>query len=154
MKTELIAVATALILTLGSIAIAANFGTTEAKNSSCNGNCTIIAKNLKMEDIDHLNLKVITGGGGGSTFDDSALKQKDAALQAQLDAFGAQLQNLSSKAITSIEAINDSGNESSGGTAGNTTGGGGVSGNATGNVTGGGGVLPNGTITNTTNSTG
>jgi len=113
-----------------------------AKDTICK-NCKvakIIAKNAKLEDIDHLTIEFPTVTG--SAYNDTGLVKKTDSLQTQLDAFGQLLQNISKSAITSIEVSDGgAGNESSGGgTAGGNTS---STGNETGTVFG-----------NSTNSTG
>jgi hypothetical protein len=127
------------VLIAGALISPIFFGNLALAKGSCDhvGTCNIKAKNIKMEDVDEVNI-ILPQGSNATAFDDSALKQKDAALQAQLDAFGAQLQNLSASAITSLEASVVSGGGAGGGNeTGNTAGGGG---NETGNssATGGG----------------
>jgi len=113
-----------------------------AKDTICK-NCKvakIIAKNAKLEDIDHLTIEFPTATG--SSFNDTDLKNTDQALQAQISGLISSIGKLNSSAITSIEVSDGgAGNESSGGgTAGGNTS---STGNETGTVFG-----------NSTNSTG
>jgi hypothetical protein len=150
----IIAATIGVILVAGALTLPLAFSMTEAKDSSCSNAkvCKITGKNIKLEDIDHLTIQFPTSSG--QAFNDSALKQKDQALQNSIDLISAQLQNLSNSAITSLDISPiSSGNESgSGGGGGNESSGAGAAGgntNETGNAT-----SPETGTGNSTNSTG